>query len=64
MAPKQRTTALETELAGDEQVTEYVSHMCRAELTWVREVNADIDSHELSRHRDTYGPSSTKEYAS
>ena len=56
----QRAMALEAELAGTEQVVgsltksglgrvaiiegEYVQHMCRAELTWVRQLIADIDA--------------------
>jgi DNA-binding PadR family transcriptional regulator len=61
---EQRTFALEGELAGVEQVmatlaktglarinlveTEYVQHMIRAELSWVRGIIADIDSADLT----------------
>jgi DNA-binding PadR family transcriptional regulator len=61
---EQRTLSLEAELAGSEQITstltkrglgrinlietEYVQHMLRAELHWVRDVIADIDSGDLA----------------
>jgi DNA-binding PadR family transcriptional regulator len=61
---EQRTFALEGELAAVEQVsgtlakgglarislveTEYVQHMVRAELSWVRGIIADIDSDDLT----------------
>jgi DNA-binding PadR family transcriptional regulator len=60
---EQRTIALEAEIAGSEQIiatltkrglgrinlieNEYVAHMCRAELAWVRGLIADIDAGEL-----------------
>ena len=60
----QRTFTLEAQVAGAEQVagalaksgldrihiieTEYTQHMLRAELTWVRDLLADIDADALS----------------
>jgi DNA-binding PadR family transcriptional regulator len=79
---EQRTLALEAELAGGEQISstlskqglgrislieaEYVVHMLRAELSWVRDVIADIDSGNLLWHERPIhapdDPSTTKEY--
>ncbi len=64
---EKRTLALEAELASNEQTVstlskrgidrihlieaEYVVHMCRAELSWVRVLIADLDSGDLAWHR-------------
>jgi DNA-binding PadR family transcriptional regulator len=80
---EQRTIALEAEVAAGEQITatltkqglgrihlvenEYVAHMCRAELAWVRGLIADIDTGELAwtpacrpAHRSTAAPGPAK----
>lgn len=61
---RQRSIAIEAEIASLEQVTgsltksgldrvnlieaEYVAHMCRAELSWVRSIISDIDAGDLT----------------
>jgi DNA-binding PadR family transcriptional regulator len=80
---EQRTLALEADLAGSEQISstlsksglgrislieaEYVVHMLRAELSWVRGLIADIEAGDLHwNERRTHAPHlpTPKEYVS
>jgi DNA-binding PadR family transcriptional regulator len=77
-----RSVALESQLAGYEQAVgtlskqglprinlieaEYALHMCRAELTWVRQIVSEVDDGELAWQADTAAddPNPNEEYAS